>query len=227
MVMNKKRIAFINESSKRVNEALKKISKLGELAGNPKYQYTDSELDQIFAALHAEVAHVYAGFQGASKRSPQNFRLSRLDSAKRRGDSRATEPWLETFESLTARRDSANQALRKKRSKPVATDKNADRLMSAISKALHLPVKPANVSPREWALKSGANVVVLDAKKVAQTFRPTLAKAPQSMIKGRLKVITKFASEVSTIQVVRAPKGLKLPKSVDSKYAVMLFKVGN
>jgi len=222
--MHKKRIAFINESSKRVNDALKRINKLGELAGNPKYQHTEDELDQMFAILHAEVAHAYACFQGARKRSPQSFRLSRLDTAKRRRDFRATEPWLETFESLTSRRDSANQALRKKRSKPVATDKNADRLMSAIAKALHLPVKPTNVSPKEWALKSGTNVVILDAKKVAQTFKPTLANAPQSMIKGRLKVITKFASEVSAIQVVRTPRGLKLPKSVDPKYAVILFR---
>lgn len=222
--MNKKRIAFINESSKRVNEALKRISKLGELAGNPKYQYTDDELDQIFTRLHAEVAHAHACFQGASRRSLQNFRLSRVDSVKRGGTSRSAEPWLDTFESLTARRDSANQALRKKRSKPVATDKNADRLMSAIAKALHLPVKPANVNPRDWALKSGSNVVILDAKRVAQTFKPTLANAPQSMIKGRLKVITKFASEVSAIQVVRAPKGLALPRSIDPRYAVLLFK---
>jgi hypothetical protein len=88
-----------------------------------------------------------------------------------------------------------------------------------------LPPIPKGVSPKTWALRDSANVVILDAKKSAQTFNPTLGKAPQSMIKGRLTKIRTYAPEVSNIRAVRAPKGLPLAKSVDARYAVILYRL--
>lgn len=46
------------------------------------------------------------------------------------------------------------------------------------------------------------------------------------MIKGRLKSIRTFAPEVDAIDVVRAPDELLLPKTVDKRYAVILFRAG-
>jgi hypothetical protein len=222
--MSRKRIAFINEATRSVNGAIRHIRRVAELSKKSKYQYSDAELDTIFATLHAEVALAHSSFRYSDSRNEEGFRLSRIGTITRQRSRKSCPTWTDTFDSLTKRRDEANQQLRKLRSKPFATDKNADYLLQHLSKALHLPTKPANVTPVSWALRNPTNVIVLDAKRAAQTFKPTLEKAPQSMIKGRLKTIRSFAQEVRAIEAIRAPMGLPLPKGVDQRYAVVLFK---
>jgi hypothetical protein len=223
--MNKKHISFINEAAKRVNAAIQRINNVGELAESRRHEFTDEEVAQIYATLHLAVTKSHGRFSGDTSTVAPNFRLSRLGTLPKRTRSSRNQGWLNTFESLATKRDQANLALRRKRSKPFASDSRADYLLKGVARALLLPPIPKGVSPKTWALRDSANVVILDAKKSAQTFNPTLGKAPQSMIKGRLTKIRTYAPEVSNIRAVRAPKGLPLAKSVDARYAVILYRL--
>jgi hypothetical protein len=223
--MSKKHISFINEAAKRVNAAIQRINNVGELAESRRHEFTDEEVAQIYATLHLAVTKSHGRFSGDTSTVAPNFRLSRLGTLPKRTRSSRNQGWLNTFESLATKRDQANLALRRKRSKPFASDSRADYLLKGVARALLLPPIPKGVSPKTWALRDSANVVILDAKKSAQTFNPTLGKAPQSMIKGRLTKIRTYAPEVSNIRAVRAPKGLPLAKSVDARYAVILYRL--
>ena len=221
--MNQQRTNFINDANRRVADALRHIRRVGELANRDVYRYTNSDVDEIVAALHAEVTRTSAKFMRGSSSPTARFRLSGARSLAPALPKRA-EQWKFAYASLLRRRIIANARLRKIRSKPFASDAAADRLLRAIAKALQLPKIPRGIEPSSWALSNPKSVIILDAKRVAQTFNPTLEKAPQSMIKGRLKTIQTFAPEVSAIRVVRAPKGMRLPKTVDTRYAVVLFR---
>jgi hypothetical protein len=222
--MSKKRIAFINEATRRVNIANRHIRRIAELSNRSRYQFTDAELDAIFATLYAEVAHAQSTFEHLESRGSKDFRLPRIDTIRRQRSERSQSSWVDTFESLAKLRDRANERLRRRRSKPFATDTNADYLLKHVAKSLHLPAKPNDFDRSSWVLRNPANVVVLDAKRAAQTFNTTLEKAPQSMINGRLKKIESFSPEVGAIQAIRAPRGLPLPRGVDRRYAVVLFR---
>jgi hypothetical protein len=221
--MNQKRVAFVRDANKHVNDALHAISKIQNLANRSRYNYTVSEVDQIVAALHTEVSLTGSVFRHQKNGGTTGFQLSRIDSGSH-SNSDKPENWKNAFASLTRRRAIANQKLRDIQSKPFATGKSADYLLRGIAKTLQLSHKPADVDLLEWMLGNPKNVVILDAKKAAETFFSTLEKAPQSMIKGRLKTIQSFAPEVSDIQVIRAPKKLRLPRTVDSRYAVVLYR---
>ena len=223
--MSKKHISFINDAAKRVNVAIQRINDVGELAVSKRHEFTDDEVAQIYSTLHLAVTKSHGRFSGGTSTVTPNFRLSRLGTVPKRSQSSENQDWLNTFESLAAKRDQANLALRRKRSKPFASDSRADYLLKGIARALLLPPIPKGVSPKTWALRDPANVVILDAKRATQTFNPTLSKAPQSMIKGRLTKIRTYAPEVSNILTVRAPKGLRLAKSVDTRYAVILYRL--
>ena len=54
--MNQKRVAFVRDANKHVNDALHAISKIQDLANRSRYNYTVSEVDQRVAALHSEVS---------------------------------------------------------------------------------------------------------------------------------------------------------------------------
>jgi hypothetical protein len=223
--MSKRHISFINEAAKRVNVAIQRINDVGELAVSKRYEFTDEEVAQIYSTLHLAVTKSHGRFSGGTSTVTPNFRLSRLGTVPKRSQSSENQDWLNTFESLAAKRDQANLALRRKRSKPFASDSRADYLLKGVARALLLPPIPKGVSPKTWALRDPASVVILDAKKAAQTFNPTLGRAPQAMIKGRLTKIRTYAPEVSNILTVRAPKGLRLAKSVDARYAVILYRL--
>jgi hypothetical protein len=225
--MSKKHISFVNEAARRVNTAIQRINDVGELAESRRHEFTKEELAQIYATLHLAVTKSHGRFSGDTSTVAPNFRLSRVGTLPKRTRSSRNQGWLNTFESLATKRDQANLALRRKRSKPFASDSRADYLLKGVARALLLPPIPKGVSPKTWALRDSANVVILDAKKAAQTFNPTLGKAPQSMIKGRLTKIRTYAPEVSNIQAVRAPKGLPLAKSVDARYAVILYRLAS
>ena len=222
--MSKKHISFINEAAKRVNTAIQRINSVGELAESKHFEFTAEEVAQIYATLHIAVTKSHGKFSGDTTKVTPNFRLSRISTLPKRTQLSSKQGWMSTFESLAVERDQANIALRRKRSKPFASDSQADYLLKGVAKALLLPRIPKGVSPRSWALRDPANVVILDAKKAAQTFNPTLSNAPQAMIKGRLAKIRTYAPEVATVVAVRAPKGLKLAKSIDARYAVVLFR---
>jgi len=223
--VNQKRTNFIKDANRTVADALRSIRKVGGLASHDRYSYTDSDADEIIAALNIEVARTSSKFVRGGRTETKGFRLSSTTTPMPASTNRP-ERWKLAYAELLRRRLTANYKLRKIRSKPFASDAAADRLLRAIAKALQLPQIPGGTEPFTWALSHPSHVVVVDAKKVAQTFKPTLEKAPQSMIKGRLKTIQSFAPEVAAIRAVRAPKDMPLPKSIDRRYAVVLFKVG-
>ena len=225
--MSKKHISFINDAAKRVNVAIQRINDVGELAVSKRHEFTDDEVAQIYSTLHLAVTKSHGRFSGGTSTVAPNFRLSRLGTVPKRSQSSENQDWLNTFESLAAKRDQANLALRRKRSKPFASDSRADYLLKGVARALLLPPIHKGVSPKTWALRDPANLVILDAKKAAQTFNPTLSRAPQAMIKGRLTKIRTYAPEVSNILAVRAPRGLRLAKSVDARYAVILYRLAS
>ena len=221
--MNQKRTNFIKDANRTVADALRRIRKVGDLASQNQYSYTDSDVDEIVAALNTEVAHTSSKFVRGSKVEEKRFRLSSTKPLTPVSTQRP-ERWKLAYAELLRRRVIANEKLRKIRSKPFASDKAADYLLRGIAKALVLPHKPADVHQAEWALADTRNIIILDAKKAAQTFKPSLEKAPQSMIRGRLITIQTFAPEVSAVQGFRAPKALPLPHTVDPRYAVVLYK---
>jgi hypothetical protein len=222
--MGKKHVSFINEATKRVNAAIHRIAQVGELAESDKFRYTETDVEQIFASLHSAVMDSRLRFSGVSKESSHVFRLSRVETLPKSSRTGKKNNWVTTFDSLAAKRDIANVKLRRKRSKPFASDSRADYLLKGVAKAMHLPRIPKGTRPASWALLDPKNVVLLDAKKAAQTLNPTLGKAPQYMINGRLAKMCTYAPEVSAIRAVRAPRSLKLPKSVDARHAVILFR---
>ena len=221
--MNQKRANFIKDANRTVADALRRIRKVGDLASQDQYSYTDSDVDEIVAALNTEVAHTSSRFVRGSKMEAKSFRLSSTKSLTPESTQRPERSNL-AYAELLRRRVIANEKLRKIRSKPFASDKAADYLLRGIAKALVLPYKPADVDQAEWALADTRNIIILAAKKAAQTFKPSLEKAPQSMIRGRLIAIQTFAPEVSAVQVFRAPKALPLPRSVEPRYAVVLYR---
>ena len=221
--MNQKRVAFVRDANKHVNDALHAISKIQNLANRSRYNYTVSEVDQIVAALHTEVSLTGSVFRHQKNGGITGFQLSRIDSGSHLNSDKP-ENWKDAFASLSRRRAIANHKLRDVQSRPFSTGKSADYLLRGIAKTLQLSHKPTDVDLLAWMLDNPKNVVILDAKKAAQTFFSTLEKAPQAMIKGRLRAMQSFAPEVSDIQVIRAPKKLRLPGTVDSRYAVVLYR---
>lgn len=221
--MNKKRATFTQDANRIVNDVLRRIGKVGDLANRDLYNYSDSDADAIVGALHAEVTRMSAKFLRSSPSEIRRFRISRIEPLAP-ATTKQTERWKHAYAELLRRRLIANVKLRKIRSKPFASDKAADYLLKGIAKALVLPHKPSDVDQATWALQDINNIIILDAKKAAQTFNPSLEKAPQSMIRGRLITIQTFAPEVSEVQVFRAPKNLLLPSNVDPRYAVVLYR---
>lgn len=220
--MNKKRVSFIEDANRTVNDVLRRIGKVGDLA-NHDYLYSDADVDAIVGSLHAEVTRMSAKFLRGSRGETRRFRISGIEPLGS-ATTKRPERWKRAYAELLRRRLLANEKLRKIRSKPFASDNAADYLLKGIAKALVLPFKPADADRAWWALTYPMKVVILDARKAAQTFKPSLEKAPQSMIRGRLITIRTFAPEVSAVQVFRAPENLTLPSNVDPRYAVVLYR---
>ncbi len=196
--MNQKRSDFIKDANGTVTNALRCIRKVGNLANQDRYSYTDSDVDEIVTALSVEVSRTSSRFVRGSNLKPTPFGLSGPKLLAPAPSKRPAQ-WKVAFAELLRRRLIANEKLRKIRSKPFASDKAADYLLRGIAKALVLPLKPDGADQTEWALANTRNIIILDAKKAAQTFKPSLENAPQSMIRGRLITIQTFAPEVSAI----------------------------
>lgn len=147
--MNQKRTNFIKDANRTVADALRRIRKVGNLASQDQYIYTDSDVDEIIAALNAEVARTSSKFARGGSAETRGFRLSSTNTPTPASTKRP-ERWKLAFAELLRRRVIANEKLRRIRSKPFASDAAADRLLRGIAKALQLPRIPTGLEPSSW-----------------------------------------------------------------------------
>lgn len=59
---------FEELAERRINEAIKKLQLIGNLANKSNYSYTDAHVNQIFRAIDGEVRNLKAKFQGKTDR---------------------------------------------------------------------------------------------------------------------------------------------------------------
>lgn len=69
------RAKFIRLATKRVNNALKAIQLIGNLSNRSNYQYTDRDVDKIFAALSAELKNCRERFSASGTKNKNGFSL--------------------------------------------------------------------------------------------------------------------------------------------------------
>lgn len=217
-----KRTAFVNAANRNVSDALASLSNIADLADLNKFEYSRSDVEHIFTALEDQVVISKAAF-AKSLGDASHFRLSRIAGPKKR-KRREVKTWKETFDLIVAKRDFANFHSNLK-GKLYYSDAGADYLVEQIARAMHLAIKPAGTEPRTWAQSNSREVVVVDASRVVLKVEPTLQKAPQNMIRGRLASIYQFAPEIGVIGYCRCPSSILDPRSkIDPKYAVVLFR---
>ena len=65
---------FKKLAEKRVNEAIKKLQLIGNLANTRNYSYTDSQVKQIFSALDTEIRELKAKFNTNTKEQKFKFK---------------------------------------------------------------------------------------------------------------------------------------------------------
>lgn len=220
--MDHKRVKFIVEANKLVNEILVHIERMTELTDKTNYGYTSSDVGQIFAALHLGVAQANKHFSRVDGGASSRFMLPFPDIHVDRIPDVSGDPFANTIASLMHRRQQENIKNRSRHGKPIASDEPANYLLKQIAKVLLLPARPIDIPISTW-LGTRSNIIVLDASKAAQTLKPSLQNAPQSMIKGRLKVIARFAPEVAFIRAIRPPRHFYISKSIDKRHAVILY----
>jgi hypothetical protein len=221
-VKRTKRSAFVNAANRNVAEAISALSKIGDLANGNKYEFSRSDVEQIFAALEDQVVISKAAFARTLGGAP-NFHLSRTELPKKhkRGEAKT---WRTTFDEIVAKRDFANFHSNLK-GKLYYSDVGADYLVEQIARVMHLDAKPAGIEPRAWASKNPRQVVIVDASRVVLKVEPTLQKAPQNMIRGRLASIYQFAPEIGVVGYCKCPPAILGPGSkIDPKFAVVLFR---
>ena len=63
---DKKRKKFVELAEKRVNNAMKNISLIGNLANKNNYKYDDEDVKKIFKALSDEIKDVENRFQSGN-----------------------------------------------------------------------------------------------------------------------------------------------------------------
>ena len=68
---------FIRLANKRVSNALKAISLIGNLSNKSNYDYTDGDVTKMFKALNEEIFRAKTRFETASgKKEVKEFKLS-------------------------------------------------------------------------------------------------------------------------------------------------------
>ena len=70
-----KNIKFKELAERRVNEAVKKISVIGNLSNRANYDYTDKQVRQIITELRREVAKLAAKFDNRGKDKERGFKF--------------------------------------------------------------------------------------------------------------------------------------------------------
>ena len=156
--MNQQRTNFTKDANRTVADALRHIRRVGELANRDVYRYTNSDVDEIVAALRAEVTRTSAKFMRGSSSPTARFRLSETGSLAPALPKRA-EKWKFAYANLLRRRIIANARLRKIRSKPFASDAAADRLLRAITPQTNTKRSTTNTVARTSSPCQGADHV--------------------------------------------------------------------
>jgi hypothetical protein len=221
-VKRTKRSAFVNAANRNVAEAVSALAKIGDLANADKYEFTRSDLEQIFTALDDQLLISKAAFAKTLGGAP-SFRLSQADLPRKR-KRREAKTWKGTFDEIVAKRDFANFHSNLK-GKLYYSDAGADYLLEQIARVMHLDAKPAGIEPRAWAITNQRQVMVVDASRVVLKVEPTLQKAPQNMIRGRLASIYQFAPEIGVVGYCKCPSAILGSSSkIDPKFAVVLFR---
>lgn len=75
--MRDKRQKFVELAEKRVNNALKQIELIGNLANKANYDYEDSDYQTIFRVIDAEVREMKRKFTESNSSTKRKFSLSR------------------------------------------------------------------------------------------------------------------------------------------------------
>jgi hypothetical protein len=71
--MNKRRERFINVGERRINNALKAINLIGNLANKGNYEYSQSEVKRIEKVLKEELAATMNKFDNKNSKSKNGF----------------------------------------------------------------------------------------------------------------------------------------------------------
>ena len=74
--MNKRRERFIRVGERRINNALKAINLIGNLANKANYEYSQAEIKKIERALKEELIATMIKFDHKNPKSKNGFRLS-------------------------------------------------------------------------------------------------------------------------------------------------------
>lgn len=74
--MSTRRDNFVRLAEARVNRALREIRLIGNLSNRSAYNYTDSDVRQVFKALQKEMDTAKARFTGEGTAGDKDFKLS-------------------------------------------------------------------------------------------------------------------------------------------------------
>ena len=75
MAKSKKMEKFEELAEKRTEEAIKKISVIGNLSNKGNYEYTEAHVKQIISALRREVNKVQSRFENKGQAEKKGFKF--------------------------------------------------------------------------------------------------------------------------------------------------------
>lgn len=73
--METDREKFIRLATRRVNNALKAIQLIGNLSNRGNYDYTEKDVEKIFAALTSEIKNCRERFSASGSKTKNGFSL--------------------------------------------------------------------------------------------------------------------------------------------------------
>ena len=73
--MESDRDKFVRLATKRVNNALKTIQLIGNLSNRGNYEFTDKDVERIFAALSSEIKNCRERFGASGSKNKNGFSL--------------------------------------------------------------------------------------------------------------------------------------------------------
>ena len=142
--------------------------------------------------------------------------MPRKSTATRKGGT--TTPRGAVARALTAKVEIARKANKARRVKQPYT---SPYLITAIDKVLTLPA-----ITKAQARDNGAPVVVIDARRVVRTVKPTLWQRPDNTVRARLITLATLDKRVSKVSYLRYLAN-NHPNAVDGHadaYKVILFR---
>jgi len=122
------------------------------------------------------------------------------------------------IKALTAKVKKADEENRARRVKPVYV---SPYLIKAVATALCLPA-----IDKAQARDNGAPVVVIDARRVVRTVKPTLHQRPDNTVRARLITLTALDKKVGKVGYFRylASNHPSAIKGHDDAYKVILYR---